>query len=367
VVAQVYLRPLGVLVGDAARGAVAGGWALPLGGDAAFTGCEVWQRGPQRTRLEVLAAGKLAAWLDQQSAQIRERATRWCERLAAPSSWPAGLPPRRPLIMGVVNVTPDSFADGGRFFEPAAAVAQALRLHAEGADIVDVGGESTRPGARPIPDEEEIRRVTPVIEALAKRAILVSIDTRKAAVMAAAVAAGARMINDISALQHDPKSLAVAGASGLPVVLMHSQGEPATMQVQPTYDIAPLDVFDQLAERVETWTAAGLERSRLLIDPGIGFGKTVDHNLEILSRLGLYLGLGLPILLGVSRKSFIGRLAGSAPPEERLPGSLAAAVHGLAAGAAVLRVHDVAATQQAVAIWQAMACLPRLPPHSDTT
>ena len=232
---------------------------------------------------------------------------------------------------------------------------------------MDVGGESTRPGARPVSDDEEIRRVLPVIEALAKRAVLVSIDTRKAAVMAAAIAAGARMINDISALRHDPKSLAVAGASGLPVVLMHSQGEPATMQVQPTYDIAPLDVFDQLAKRVEAWTAAGFERARLLVDPGIGFGKTVDHNLEILSRLGLYLGLGLPILLGVSRKSFIGRLAGGAPPEERLPGSLAAAVHGLAAGAAILRVHDVAATQQAVAIWQAMASLPRLPPHSDTT
>jgi dihydropteroate synthase len=269
--------------------------------------------------------------------------------------------------MGVVNVTPDSFADGGRFFEPAAAIAQALRLHAEGADIVDVGGESTRPGARPMSDDEEIRRVMPVIEALAERAVLVSIDTRKAAVMAAAIAAGARMINDISALQHDPESLGVAGASGLPVVLMHSQGEPATMQVQPTYDIAPLDVFDQLAKRVDAWTLAGFERSRLLIDPGIGFGKTVDHNLEILSRLGLYLGLGLPILLGVSRKSFIGRLAGGAPPEERLPGSLAAAVHGLAAGAAVLRVHDVAATQQAVAIWQSIACLPRLPLHSDTT
>jgi dihydropteroate synthase len=365
-VVQVYLCPLGRLVGDAARVALAGGWALPLGGDAAFAGCEIWQRGPQGSRREILAAGELPAWLGRQSAEIRERTTRWCERLAAPSSWPAGLPRRRPLVMGVVNVTPDSFADGGRFFEPAAAIAQGLRLRAEGADIVDVGGESTRPGAAPVPEDEEIRRVVPVIEALAAREIPVSIDSRKSAVMAAAVAAGARMINDVSALRHDPKSLDVAGASGLPVVLMHSQGEPATMQVQPTYDIAPLDVFDQLAERVDAWTTAGFECARLLIDPGIGFGKTVDHNLEILSRLGLYLGLGLPILLGVSRKSFIGRLAGGAPPEQRLPGSLAAAVHGLAAGAAVLRVHDVAATQQAVAIWQAVVCLPQFPLHSGT-
>jgi dihydropteroate synthase len=269
--------------------------------------------------------------------------------------------------MGVLNVTPDSFSDGGRFLEPAAAIAQGLRLHAEGADIVDVGGESTRPGAAALPDDEEIRRVVPVIEALAGRGVRVSIDTRKAAVMAAAIAAGARMINDVSALRHDPESFATAGASGLPVVLMHSQGEPATMQAQPTYDIAPLDVFDHLAERVEAWTAAGFERARLLIDPGIGFGKTLDHNLEILSRLGLYSGLGLPLLLGVSRKSFIGRLAGGAGADDRLPGSLAAALHGLAAGTAVLRVHDVAATQQAIAIWQAIASSAGIPLHSGTT
>ena len=365
---RAYLHPLGVIVGDAARRGIEGGWALPLGGDeAAFTGCEVWQRGPQGTRRDVVAAGQLPRWLDDRSPEVRHQAARLRDRLAAPCSWPEMLPRRRPLLMGVVNVTPDSFSDGGRFLEPAAAIAQALRLHAEGADIVDVGGESTRPGAGAISDDEEIRRVVPVIEALAGRGILVSIDTRKAAVMAAAAAAGARMINDISALRHDPRSLEAAGASGLPVVLMHSQGEPATMQAQPTYEIAPLDVFDHLAARVDAWTAAGLERSRLLIDPGIGFGKTLDHNLEILSRLGLYLGLGLPILLGASRKSFIGRLADGASAEDRLPGSLAAAIHGLAAGAAVLRVHDVAATQQAVAIWQALAPSPQVPLHSGTT
>jgi dihydropteroate synthase len=186
----------------------------------------------------------------------------------------------------------------------------------------------------------------------------VSIDTRKATVMRAAIAAGARMINDISALRHDPEALATAGSSGVPVVLMHSQGEPATMQVQPTYELAPLDVFDHLAGRVQAWTDAGYDRGRLIIDPGIGFGKTLDHNLEILSRLGLYLGLGLPVLLGVSRKSFIGRLAGGAPAAARLPGSLAAALHGAAAGVAVLRVHDVAATQQTLAVWQALERVP---------
>jgi dihydropteroate synthase len=344
---RVYLRPLGVIAGDAARRAVARGWALPLDGGSACTGCEIWQRRPDGTHHEIMAAADLAGWLEGQPAQIREQGARLRDRLAGPCTWPDGLPRRRPLVMGVVNVTPDSFSDGGQYLEPAAAIAQALKLHAEGADLVDIGGESTRPGAAAVTADEEIRRVVPVIEALRQRGVLVSIDTRKAAVMRAAIDAGARMINDISALHHDPGSLAAAGASGLPVVLMHSQGEPATMQLQPTYDRAALDVFDQLAQRIDAWTDAGFERSRLLVDPGIGFGKTVEHNLEILSRLGLYLGLGLPILLGVSRKSFIGRLAGGAPPAERVAGSLAGALHGLAAGAAVLRVHDVAATQQA--------------------
>ena len=228
--------------------------------------------------------------------------------------------------MGVVNVTPDSFSDGGHFAEPGIAVAHGLRLHAEGADIVDVGGEVDAARGRGHAADEEIRRVIPVVEGLARAGVLVSIDTRRAVVMRAAIAAGARMINDISALRHDPESLAAAGASGVPVVLMHSQGEPATMQVQPTYDRAALDVFDHLNARVQAWTDAGFERSRLLIDPGIGFGKTAEHNLEILSQLGLYLGMGLPVLVGVSRKSFIGRIAGGAPPLERLPGSLAAAL-----------------------------------------
>ena len=197
--------------------------------------------------------------------------------------------------------------------------------------------------------------MVPVVAALAQSGIPVSIDSRKASVMQAAIAAGAGMINDISALRHDPDSLRVAGASGLPVVLMHSQGEPATMQRQPTYACAPLDVFDHLEARIEAWVAAGFERDRLLIDPGIGFGKTVAHNVAILSRLGVYLGLGRPLVLGVSRKSFIARLAGDdSQPSERMAGSLAAALAGVADGVAVLRVHDVAATAQALRIWQAL-------------
>ncbi|HLT00687.1 MAG TPA: dihydropteroate synthase [Geminicoccaceae bacterium] len=353
--ATIYLRPLGVIAGPAANDAIAAGFALPLaGGPAAFTGCEVWRRGPEDTARLVLPATDLAAWLERQPEPLRAEGAQFLDRLLAAPAWPDGLPRRRPLIMGVVNVTPDSFSDGGQFVTPEAAIAHGLRLREEGADIVDVGGESTRPGAAPVSAEEELERVIPVIEALVGHGVPVSIDTRKAAVMRAALAAGAGVINDVSALRHDPEALPVAGTAGVPVVLMHSQGEPATMQVQPTYDIAPLDVFDHLAARVEAWTEAGFERSRLLIDPGIGFGKTLAHNLEILGRLGLYLGMGLPILLGVSRKSFIGRLADGVPAPERMPGSLAAALAGVAAGIAALRVHDVAATQQALAVWQAI-------------
>jgi dihydropteroate synthase len=354
---DLYLSPLGLLHGDAGRRAVAGGFALSLGDRrTAFTAAEVWLRSADRIERCVLPIAELAPWARQRGAVLEAALGGRLAAVSEPPGWPPGLPDRRPLIMGVVNVTPDSFSDGGRFLEPAAAIAHGRKLHAEGADIVDVGGESTRPGAAPVPADEEIRRVVPVIEALAASGILVSIDSRHAQVMRAALGAGAGMINDVSALRHDPDSLEVAGASGVPVILMHSQGEPATMQRQPNYVCAPLDVFDHLEQRIRAWVAGGFDRRRLLIDPGIGFGKTVAHNVEILSRLGLYLGLGTPIALGVSRKSFIAHLAEEASSSERLPGSLAAALVGVAHGIAVIRVHDVAATRQSVRIWQALTC-----------
>jgi dihydropteroate synthase len=355
--ARIYLRPLGLVHADVARLAVEGGFALPLGDrDVAFTAAEIWLRSGDRIERCTLPATEIPAWAKRRGGPVETALERRLAALTEPSGWPEGLPDRRPLIMGVVNVTPDSFSDGGRFLEPAMAIAHGQRLHAEGADIVDVGGESTRPGAAPVSSEDEIRRVLPVVEALAASGILVSIDSRKAHVVRTALAAGARMINDVSALRHDPESLEVAGASGCPVVLMHSQGEPATMQRQPTYVSAPLDVFDHLERRIAVWVGRGFERRRLLIDPGIGFGKTLAHNVAILSRLGLYLGLGTPILLGVSRKSFIARLADEAPASERLPGSLAAALAGVAQGVAIVRVHDVAATRQCLRIWQSLLC-----------
>ena len=271
-----------------------------------------------------------------------------------PPSHFAGLSLERPLLMGVVNVTPDSFSDGGRFRDREAAIAHGWSLVEQGADIIDIGGESTAPGSSPLSPDEEMLRVLPVVQALADDGLCVSIDTRNAAVMREAVAAGARIINDITALTHDPEALQVATASGAAIVLMHIQGEPGTMQNDPRYDDAPREVYDWLAARVAACEQAGIERSRLAIDPGIGFGKTTEHNCQILADLGRYHRLGLPIVLGVSRKRFIGALSRGEPPDRRLPGSLAAALAGLCRGVQILRVHDVAETAQAVAVWRAI-------------
>jgi dihydropteroate synthase len=275
------------------------------------------------------------------------------DNLRRPRAPIAGLALDRPRIMGIVNVTPDSFADGGRYLARDAAIDHALQLEAEGADILDIGGESTRPGAGPVDLDEEWRRVGPVIEALAPRTrAKLSIDTRKPEVMRRAAQAGAHLINDVSALSHDPTSLEVASRTGLPVVLMHARGDPRTMQDKPAYADVVLDVCDMLQARIEACEAAGIPRSRLIVDPGIGFGKTLAHNLAVLGSLSLFHGLGCAVLLGASRKSFIGRLTGTADPDERLPGSLAAALLGAAEGVQILRVHDVAATRQALAVWE---------------
>lgn len=277
------------------------------------------------------------------------------ERIEAPRPPLAGLPLDRPRIMGIVNVTPDSFSDGGAFSSAQAAIDHALRLEAEGADILDIGGESTRPGSEAISIDEELQRVMPVIEGLAGRTkALISIDTRKAEVMRRALAAGAHIINDVAALTYEPACLEVAAASDAPVILMHAQGDPRTMQAAPYYDDCLLDVYDWLAARIAACEAAGIPRSRLVIDPGIGFGKNLTHNLELLAGLTLLHGLGVPLLLGASRKSFIGMLTGVKSARERVPGSIAAALQGAAQGVQILRVHDVAETRQALTVWEAM-------------
>jgi dihydropteroate synthase len=260
--------------------------------------------------------------------------------------------------MGVLNLTPDSFSDGGRFVGAEAALAQARRLIAEGAEILDVGGESTRPGAAPVDEAEEIARVEPLIrEIAAESTVRISIDTMKPAVARAAVAAGAVIWNDVTALRHAPDSLATAAALGCDVVLMHMQGEPGTMQAEPHYDDVVSEVAAFLAERAEAAMAAGVLRGRIWLDPGIGFGKhMIRHNLPILAGLDRIVALGFPVLLGASRKSFISALdGGGRDADQRLGGSIAAALAGAAAGVAAVRAHDVRETAQALSVWAAIA------------
>lgn len=351
--ARIYIRPIGRVPHQVTERADPPELLLRVAGHAgpAFSACEVIARYPDdRIERRVVNGAALQVSSDPEQ-QLIQTALR---RIEDPRTTVAGLAFSRPLIMGIVNVTPDSFSDGGAFLSSREAIAHGLRLADEGADILDVGGESTRPGAPPVDLDEELRRVMPVIDALAaKTRARLSVDTRKAEVMRRAAAAGVHLLNDVSALTHDPDSLQAAAEVGLPVVLMHAQGTPETMQLEPKYRDALLDVYDWLENRIAACVEAGLRRDRIIVDPGIGFGKTVAHNLEILAGLSLYHGLGVPVMLGASRKRFIGTLTGADAPTARMPGSIAAALAGVMQGVQILRVHDVAATRQAIQVWEA--------------
>lgn len=258
----------------------------------------------------------------------------------------------RPLVMGIVNVTPDSFSDGGRFLAAERAIEHGLRLSAEGADLVDVGGESTRPGAESVPVEEELRRVIPVARALAERGVAVSIDTQKPEVMRAAVEAGAVMVNDVNALRAEG-ALAAVAATDAAVCLMHMQGTPQTMQLEPTYQDVVADVRCFLLQRVEAALTSGIARERIVLDPGFGFGKTREHNIALLRHLDALADAGFPVLAGLSRKSVIAHITGRSV-EERVFGSVAAAIIAAQNGASLVRVHDVAATRDALAVLNAL-------------
>lgn len=270
----------------------------------------------------------------------------------------------RPRILGVVNVTPDSFSDGGQHAHTAAAVAHALKLVEEGADALDVGGESTRPGAAPVALDEELRRVIPVIEEVAARtSVPISIDTRKPEVMRAAVQAGAGLINDVSALR-GPGALDAAADSGAAICLMHMQGEPGSMQAAPHYEDVCAEVQRFLADRILACQFAGIDKKRIVIDPGFGFGKTTQHNLQLLAQLRRFTELGVPVLAGLSRKRSIGELTGRDDPPARASGSVAAHLIAAQNGAMLLRVHDVTATVDALKVWHAVAAVPA--PRKDT-
>jgi dihydropteroate synthase len=351
-----YLRPVGRLTGAAATDAIKARHALSTGRPAeAAPFVEILARNENGGAERILAPiADFLSWLDAAPAHAaRQRLQGLADRLAGPRPAWAGFSLDRPLVMGIVNVTPDSFSDGGEFLDPSAAVAHGRALRAAGADILDIGGESTRPGAAPVAPMAEVARVVPVIRALAQDGAVISVDTRRPAVMAAALEAGARIINDVTGLA-EPGALEIVARHRTPVVLMHMQGEPQTMQANPLYDMAALDVFDYLEARLAVCEAAGLPRSGILIDPGIGFGKTLTHNVELMSMLGIFRVTGCGVLLGVSRKSFFRQLARIDQPKDRLPGSLAAGLAGVMRGADVVRVHDVAETVQALRVLAAI-------------
>lgn len=350
-----YLRPIGRMTLAPSRINAPPDKVVRIGqrDDVVFSALELIQRHADGWSDRRILSVDEARQLLSAGGSSTERLKTIASRFAAPRGSIAGLPLDRPRIMGIVNVTPDSFSPDSRYGLPADAVSHALRLEDEGADIIDIGGESTRPGADPVSVDDELRRVLPVIEQLTKRVrARLSIDTRKAEVMRRAASAGVHFLNDVSALTHDPLSLRVATETQLPIILMHARGDPRTMQDNPQYKNVLLDVYDYLEARVEACVRAGISRERLIVDPGIGFGKNVQHNTEIIAGLSLYHGLGTAVLLGASRKRFIGSLTGALDPADRVPGSIAAALIGAGQGAHILRVHDVAETRQALTIWE---------------
>jgi len=301
------------------------------------------------SHLEVIERGRAAEVVPLKDAPDTALAV-----LIAPRAPLKGLDLGVPRVMGILNVTPDSFSDGGKHASVDAAVSGAAGM--QGADILDIGGESTRPGASFIPADQEIARTAPVIAALraAGHTQIISIDTRKAAVADAALSAGANMVNDVSGFTFDAELTPLCAKRRVPVCVMHAQGDPATMQDAPRYEDVLLDVYDFLQSQISRLTQSGIAQDAIIVDPGIGFGKTLDHNLALLARLSLFHSLGVPVLLGASRKKFIGTLGGAAVAADRMPGSVAVALAALKHGTQIVRVHDVPETVQAIALWRAV-------------
>jgi dihydropteroate synthase len=346
-----YLRPIDIDHDRAGRSVAAADRQLG-GGPHRFHRIEVVLRSPARIvgfsgQIDPLREWALTAGCLEDFDAAMFKLTRRQGQLTAAAG-------DLPLVMGIVNVTDNSFSDGVDRRDPGVAISHAHALIAAGADILDIGGESTRPGSSGITRAEEIDRVVPVIEHSIGFGVPISIDTSKAAVMEAALAAGATIINDVTALTGDPESLGFAARAKVPVILMHMRGAPRTMQDDPNYDCAPLDVFDYLSRRMSACERVGMSPTNLIIDPGIGFGKNDTHNAAILARIGLLHGLGAPIMVGVSRKSMIARLSRDEEPGRRFGGSLALGLGAIGQGARILRVHDVAETKQALLLRQAV-------------
>jgi dihydropteroate synthase len=354
---KIYLQPLGFLKGCSDSDV---NFKNLVGGGIYFSAVKCIIRDADNTLAEqIIPINLLHQFIESLSKTIADEAASILKNLTD-SRLPIRfnnhniLNEKKPIIQGILNITPDSFSDGGQFDTFEKSIEQAGKMIAAGARIIDIGGESTRPNAIPISIEEELSRVLPVVERLATKNILISIDSRNASVMKAAVEKGAHIVNDVSALGHDPQSMATIKNMNVPVVLMHSQGDPKVMQINPHYDHVILDVYDYLAVRVQECLKAGITKNNIIIDPGIGFGKTVKDNLNILKNMSIFHGLGVPVLVGVSRKSFIGKLVDETDAQKRLPGSLASAQICYDQAIQIIRVHDVNETDQAMKIWHAI-------------
>ena len=353
---RLYLRPIWFATSPVG---LDGRTARMGGGLIWFQGYEVTARHADVIQRDRVAVPDFEEWCGHLADPLRHRAQALAANISAIRP-PLALRDRMirfdvPQVMGILNMTPDSFSDGGKHIgDPSAAADAGFGMAAAGAAMIDVGGESTRPGAEKVWEGDEIARIVPVIERLAAAGVPVSVDTRKAAVMEAALAAGAALVNDVSGLAHDPRAMEVAARSACPVVLMHAPSSGADPHEGGVYDDVVIDVFDWFENRIAACEDAGIARQKIIVDPGLGFGKTLAENLAIINRLAMYQGLGVPVLLGASRKRMIGALSNEAPADARLGGSLALAMRGVEAGVQMLRVHDVAETLQLVHVWRGL-------------
>lgn len=349
-----YFQPIGLVYGEIARDAISGGSALPLaGGSIAFCAIRLWEGRPGAVKHTILPVSAVQAIGDP---KIRALLARTID----PRADIAGVSMDAPRIMGIVNVTPDSFSDGGDYIDPSAAIERAKALSEAGADFIDIGGESTRPGAKFVSAEEEWRRLSPVLSGLTDLTTPLSIDTRKSEVMHKAAAIRADLINDVSALTFSADSLATAASLKKPAILMHAAGDPKTMQDAPSYVDVTIEVYDYLEKRIEAAVAAGLPRASLIADPGIGFGKTAAHNATLLTNISLFHGLGVPLLVGASRKRSLQRLSGVKSPKGQTAANATSALDAVSQGVQIVRVHDVEETRQAFAVWNWLRGAPKL-------
>ncbi|MBI36573.1 MAG: dihydropteroate synthase [Alphaproteobacteria bacterium] len=352
-----YIRPVGVLFGSIADQLISAGQAYRLaGGPFSFSHAEMIASdsvGNIESKISSVEGLKdnFRNFCINNKAKVTECLEHFIETRESFAGFSLSGLDYKPRILGVLNVTPDSFFDGGLYETTEAAISHARALHIAGADIIDIGGESTRPGAKEVSLDEELSRVMPVVKALSEDGIVVSVDTRHSEVMRQVIGAGAKVINDVSALRHDAESLSVVANNDVDVILMHMRGLPETMQNEPFYKNVVLDVYDMLYDRINHCLEAGIERKRICVDPGVGFGKSVEHNLELISSLSIFQGLGCGLAIGISRKSFIDSVSKTDGPDRRLLGSIASLIAALNQGVNIVRVHDVSETLQAINMW----------------